>query len=220
MKMNNILSGRKGFSLLELVIGLTMIMIMLPSSIVVFQQVLQYKTIAEARITCANLAQMVLEHETQKRFSSVDTIQPANFEDATITVVQEDGTPGTEPNPYRDDNLVHQFINYNFEMKVACVWDGANGLNPDLDAWTEDPTCQVGRSKEFKRVEVLVTNPLADTVHLTTLVTDTSDPICGGHTISNTDACETGEKSCNPVAGEAPGKLFCVETACDCPNIH
>lgn len=212
MKISGLLLRRGGFSLFEVLIGLVLVGVMVPSSLIVFQQVLVNKTKAEARIQCVNLAQMVMEHETQKRFSAIESIPLTNFEAATLA--------GGGANPYRDNDLAMQFVNFNFQVDVDCIHDGANGMNTNLDAWPA-VACN-GEAAEYKRIAVTVTNPLAEQVRLTSVVTDVKDPShCQGTTADDALDCGIGTKACAG-AGDAAGIFLCVpdEAACPCPFVH
>ncbi len=197
------MTNKRGFTLFELVLGLAILMIMVPSLMAVFQQVLHTKAIAETRIISTNLAQMILEHESQKRHSAVVTLPAGSF-----------GAGDAETNPYYD----FDFTAYTYEVQVECLWHAAsNGLEPNLDEWTVDAACS-GLSAEYKRVTVSVSHGFSGTVRLRTLLTNSTDPgACVGRRAAAAGDCVAVDENFCPASA---GISVCVPSACACPNFN
>ena len=156
--------GMKGYALLELVIALVVISVMMPASMVVFQQVMVAKTLAENTIVAANLAQEVVEHITQQRFSDIAETPLRAFDEEDPEDI--DGTCSGRDhnyNPYCDKSI----RNYFYEVRLQ-------GVNEDDLTGTGTPvTSCAGAVGGYCRVEVLVSNPAIATIRLTSLVTNT-----------------------------------------------
>lgn len=141
---NNHPKRAAGYSLIELVIGLSLITIMMPSTMVVYQQVLQSKWIAESRLQAANLGLEVLDHTVRLPFSEVRSANLSTFNrdngDGCVTDGGNDGDydeeEAGEDSPYCDPN----YANYSYQIIVTdadpndldCV-GGALGCNTDPD---------------------------------------------------------------------------------------
>jgi len=196
--------SKRGFTLIELIIGLSVLVITLPMTVGVFQQVLQTRVMAEFRITATSLAQMVLEHETQKRFSAVTSIAATPFNQGTA-----------ESNPYFDTD----FAGFSYQVAVDCIWpaDTSVSLDSNLNNWSVVAGC-TGASADYKRITVTVQHPNTGTVQLVTIATNTTDPgICAGRTVSHwTDCDNVQEQFC-----QGGGITVCVPaTGCTCPYLN
>jgi prepilin-type N-terminal cleavage/methylation domain-containing protein len=131
-----------GFSLIELVVAMTVILIMFPSGMNVFSHILQTKYLNEYRIVSVNLAQGVVEHLSQRRYMWAHTMARTGFDDLTIS-------GSSEANPFYDPD----FDDFDFEVQVTCVED--NGT--DIDGWPETDVCvRQSDTTGYKRVLVRV----------------------------------------------------------------
>ncbi len=144
------LKGRAGFTLIELVIGLSLISIMMPSTMIVFQQVLQSKWVAESRIQASNLALEVMEHTMRLRFSDVANIPSTSFgsDNGDGNCNDDNDNDGKEEpgedSPYCDQNFK------NFEYQVTVTGADPNNLNSD---------CTTACDPDYKKVIIDVRNP-------------------------------------------------------------
>lgn len=145
---NRNLKSNRGYSLIELVLCLVITFVMFPSSMVVFQQILQERFRAEARMQAVNAAQMILEHTLQRRFSETETITPETHS-FTETVT-----------PYYNQGLAR----YRFQILVNYV--DPSDLNADCSGENACPP-----SSDYLRVRVTVSCDLIDPIQLTGLVT-------------------------------------------------
>ncbi len=164
----NILKQRGGFSLIELVIGLSLISIMMPSTMMVFQQVLQAKFFAESRITASNLATEVLEHTMRLRFSQIISVPLTSFgwdnnngncwDDRNYNWNEHEAG---EDSPYCDP----MYINFVYQVPRA---DADPGV---LDA----AACGAGCDPDYKKVTVEVWNTMTNaSVRLVSLAVNNS----------------------------------------------
>ena len=153
-------AGNAGFSLIELVIGLALISIMMPSTMVVFQQVLQNKYVGESRIMATHLALEVMENITQKRFADIQNVPLTSFGYSEGDDCEDTPPEDKETEPYCDENMK----NFKYEIRVR-----------DADPAALDTECaSASCSPDYKRVEVEVQNDVTKSaVRLTTLVTNT-----------------------------------------------
>src|SRR3989344_257186 len=118
----------RGFTLIELVIALSVLLIIFPPTLVIFYQIMQLKFRNEGRMVAVYLAQGVAEHMSQRRFTSVDDIPPTPFTASEISEGQ--------PNPFQNLN----FDDYSFQVEVDCV---TNDGILNIDNW---PTVAGGRT--------------------------------------------------------------------------
>lgn len=148
-----------GFTLIELVIAMAILLTIFPSTMLVFQRILSAKFLNESRIITAYLAQGVFEHYSQRRFTAVDDVPLTLFSSPNIG-------SGTDPNPFFNS----EFGQYSFQVDVECI---RNTGAPNIDDW---PTVVCTPAEDYKRVVVRVFFETFGSITLTALFTDTRDP--------------------------------------------
>lgn len=152
--------NRSGVTLFEMVVAMTVVFIIFPSVMVIFQHSLATRFLSESKVIATSLASEIVEHLSQRRFSAIESMVATKFSDQYLG----GGTSGTE-NPFRNLSLG----TYTFSVTVTCVEDPGGG-NFALDTWPVDAS-----GCDYKRVLVQVAVDAGDTISVTTFFTDTSD---------------------------------------------
>lgn len=171
--------NKRGATLIELVIAMSILFVLFPTAMLVFSQIMQTRFLNEHRIVCINFAQQITEHLSQRRYTSID--------DFPLTDIKDPDVNGS--NPFYDTDA--DFENYQFDVVVDCV--ESNGTN-NIDSWprtdfegTANCDASDGDNFGYKRIVVNVyydqdydgsdsgtANPWT-TITVTSLVSDTRD---------------------------------------------